>query len=107
AASIIAGEVVVESRLAPHGVRGAAALVPPGARALAVPAGPGTPHVERGDHVDLLAVASEGTPSRVVAQRATVIDATDDRVTVAVTSSEAPAVAAALARGGVTVPLVG
>ena len=49
------GEVLVEERVAPEGVQGAAALLPPGSRALAVPSGPGTPPLLVGDTVDVLA----------------------------------------------------
>ena len=105
---LVAGEVVVEDRLAPAGLRGAAALVPSGWRALAVPAGPGTPHVARGDRVDLLAAGADDTAaSAVVAARALVVEVTDDAVTVAVDEGDAPALAAALARGTVSIALVG
>lgn len=107
-AALVPGEVVVEDRLAPSGLHGAAALVPSGWRALAVPAGPGTPRVGRGDRVDLLSVvADEAGPSSAVAERALVVEVGDQAITVAVASRDAPAVAAALARGTVTVALVG
>lgn len=106
--ALFPGEVVVEERLAPSGLHGAAALVPAGSRALAVPSGPSTPHVARGDHVDLLSVvADEAAASSVVAAGALVVEVDDQSLTVAVSEQEAPAVAAALARGTVAVALVG
>jgi hypothetical protein len=55
---VLAGEPLVEARLAPHGLTGTAALVPPGHRAVAVPVGPtGAPPLTVGDLVDVLAVA--------------------------------------------------
>jgi SAF domain-containing protein len=56
---IAAGEALVAERLAPHGLTGAAALVPPGSRAVAVPLAPvPAPPLAVGDLVDLLAVVS-------------------------------------------------
>lgn len=59
---IYAGEPVLASRLAPGGLTGAAALVPAGHRAVAVPVGPGgMPPVAVGDLVDVLAVLPLGS----------------------------------------------
>lgn len=107
-ATVVAGEVVVEDRLAPTGLHGAAALVPAGWRALAVPSGPGTPRVGRGDHVDLLAATGDGDgPSTVVGHGAVVVEVSDQAVTVALSQSDAPSLAAALARGAVSIALIG
>ena len=99
------GEVVVREKLAPWGVQGAAALLPPGARALAVPAGPGArPPLRLLDRVDVL--ASFEAESFVVATGALVVDVADpESVTVAVTAAEAPRVAHAAAQGTVVVAL--
>jgi Flp pilus assembly protein CpaB len=100
-------EVVTAGRLAPEGVSGVAALLPAGARALAVPVGPGTPPLRRGDRVDVL-VTLDGEPTFAVAAAAEVLAlATDKAVTLAVTPDEAPRVAFALAQGTVTLALVG
>ena len=112
---LVAGEVVLAARLAPSGVRGAAARVPPGSRALAVPMGPGGPlAVEVGDRVDLLATFPPDTttgdePTFAVAESAVVVDVSpdDDTVTVAVPSEDAARVAYAIAVGVVTLALAG
>jgi len=58
---VLTGEPLVAARLAPDGLTGAAALVPPGWRAVAVPVGPaGAPPLAVGDHVDVLAVMPAG-----------------------------------------------
>ena len=105
---LVPGEVVVASKLAPDGLQGAAALLPPGMRALAVPAGPGgRPPLSIGDAVDVLATLGEETG--VVAEAAMVLalDDASDAVTVAVSPAEAPAVASAIATGTVTLALTG
>jgi Flp pilus assembly protein CpaB len=113
------GEVLVEERVAPEGVQGAAALLPPGSRALAVPSGPGTPPLLVGDTVDLLATydpflfdpAAATTPAggagEMVVSGATVIDVSEGAVTVAVDPDDAPEVAFALSQGAVTLALAG
>lgn len=88
-AAIVAGEVVVEARVAPSGLDGVVALVPPGWRALAVPSSPGPP-LAVGDRVEVLA-------PDVVAADAIVVDVAEDVVTVAVPADDAPAVADAVA----------
>jgi Flp pilus assembly protein CpaB len=100
------GEVLLESKLAPWGVEGVAALVPPGRRALAVPSAKGGLALHRGNHVDVLATfdTTEGTtePTFAVASSALVLDVTEESVTVAVSPEEATRVALATARGTVT-----
>jgi Flp pilus assembly protein CpaB len=95
---LVPGEPLLASKLAPDGVSGPAALVPPGARAVGVPVTDATPPVQRGDRVDLLA------PS-VLAADAVVLDVADSVVTVAVVAADAPKVAEALARGVVVLAL--
>ena len=111
---MVPGEVVLASKLAPNGLRGVAALVPRGRRALAVPADAGGLALRVGNRVDVLAtfdVAGDGPapeePTFPVAQGAWVVDADEDGVTVAVLPDEAPRVAFALARGTVTLALAG
>lgn len=106
------GEVVLAAKLAPDGLTGVAALVPPGHRALAVPVDAGALALRPGHRVDVLATlelaGAGGTgaaPTFPVATAALVVDADDDAVTVAVTAEEAPRVAFALARGTVTLAL--
>jgi Flp pilus assembly protein CpaB len=118
---IAAGEPLVAGRLAPAGLTGAAALVPPGERAVAVPAGPaGRPPVAVGDRVDVMAVMPAGAfPPAVDAEsgpsasafslveRAVVVDVTDEAVTVTVPVADAPRVAWALASGSIAIALAG
>jgi Flp pilus assembly protein CpaB len=110
---IVAGEPVVGARLAPDGLTGAAALVPAGQRALAVPPGPaGTPPLAVGDRVDVVAVVAGGggggdPPALTLAERATVVAAGADAVTVAVPERAAPRVAWALTNGAVVLALAG
>jgi Flp pilus assembly protein CpaB len=104
------GEVVLESKLAPWGVEGVAALVPPGRRALAVPAARGGLALRRGNHVDVLAtfdtIEDEAEPTFAVASAAQVLDVAEESVTVAVTPEEALRVALATSRGTVTLAAV-
>lgn len=120
---LVAGEVVLASKLAPLGLRGVAARVPPGQRALAVPVDHGGLALRPGNRVDVLATfdvapdqvgplapppdaaATAGPPTFPVASAALVVDVGADTVTVAVTAAEAPRVAFALARGTVTLAL--
>lgn len=117
---LVRGEVLVASKLAPDGLRGVAALVPSGHRALAVPVDPGGLSFRLGNRVDVLATfdvagdpAAETAPGSApdptfpVATAALVVDVGDESVTVAVTDDEAPRVAFALARGTVTLALTG
>ena len=129
---VLAGEPLVAARLAPDGLTGAAALVPPGWRAVAVPLGPaGAPPLAVGDLVDVLAVmptaglpglgsdgagaGPDGTgpdgaaqePAFVLVERAAVVDVADDAVTVAVPEGDAPRVAWALSNGAVVLALGG
>lgn len=105
------GEVVVEHRLAGGDRRGAAALVPEGWRAVAVPALEATLPVEVGQRVDVLAAfdpSGTGATGTSVAEDGVVVHVADDgTVTVAVTSSQAARVVAALASGLVALALVG
>lgn len=103
---LIRGEVAVASKFAPDGLRGAAALLPEGMRAVAVPGGPGgRPPVSIGDRVDVLATLTEETV--VVAAGAVVLAVANDSdaVTVAVPPEEAPALAHANTTGAVTLAL--
>lgn len=95
---LVPGEVVLAGRLGP---RGLAALLPAGARALAVPAAAGTPPLETGQRVDLLADGG------VVVAAASVLAVGDTGTTVAVPEMAAPAVAEAIAAGAVTLSLAG
>lgn len=117
------GEVLLATKLAPEGLRGAAALLPAGRRALAIPSGPtGRPPVRVGDVVDVLATfdpsisgeapraadsEGEAAPTFPVATRALVlhVDRAADTVTVAVTAEEAPRLAYALSTATVTLAL--
>jgi Flp pilus assembly protein CpaB len=103
---LVPGEVLLEAKLAPWGVQGVAALVPPGRRALAVPTAKGGLSLRTGHRVDVLATfeTTEGgsEPTFPVATAALVVDVGEEAVTVAVLPEEAPRVAFATARGSVT-----
>jgi Flp pilus assembly protein CpaB len=109
---LVPGEVLLASKLAPDGLHGAAALLPPGTRAVAIPSGPGgRPPARVGDRVDLLATfadTAEGSdPTVLVAAAALVVDVDKDAdtVTVAVTAADARAVAYAITAGTITIAL--
>ncbi|MFS8586624.1 MAG: hypothetical protein FWJ72_16275, partial [Acidimicrobiia bacterium] len=112
---VVAGEPLQAARLAPHGATGAAALLEPGQRAVAVPTGPRpTPPLAVGDRVDVLAVlpapdldVAGGAPAFPVVEGATVVDVGDDAVTVAVPRGDAPRVAWAATGGVVALALTG
>ncbi len=108
---LVAGEVLIGSRLAPEGLSGVAALLGDDERAMALPPGPGgRPPLSVGDRVDLLATVTDDSgaiPSFVVSAGARVVDVDDesDVVTVAVPASDATAVAAVIATGTITLAL--
>jgi Flp pilus assembly protein CpaB len=104
--ALFPGETVLAGHVGVRGSRGAAALVPVGRRAVAVPTGGSSARVERGDPVDVMAVpAKDGGDAVVVAAGATVVDVTENAVTVSVTPDEARRVAAAVARGAVALAI--
>jgi pilus assembly protein CpaB len=103
------GTPVVAGQLAPDGLEGLAALLPAGGRAVAVPTGPASVALRRGDRVDVLATfdpppAGED-PTFPVAEAALVLDAGPEAVTVAVAPQEAVRLAYAVAAGVVTLVL--
>lgn len=106
-ATIEPGEAVIVSRLAPGGLSGIAALVPPGWRALAIPVGPAVVAVTVGDRVDLIAgfdaasASADQAPAFTVAENAIVVAVDDQRVTVAVRAGDAARVAFAIVAGTV------
>jgi Flp pilus assembly protein CpaB len=108
------GEVVLAARLAQRGARGVAAMLPPGARAVALPNDEHTPVVRVGDRVDVIATfdvgddlenANTAAPAVAVAAGAEVLAVAPRALTVAVAADDAPRVAFALAKGAVTVVL--
>lgn len=108
------GEVLVARRVAPDGLRGVAATLGAGTRAVAIPVDPGTtPPLEVGDRVDVMVALAAGDAGRtppgfVVAAAARVVAVDRDvAVTVAVDRDVAPRVAVALGLGSVTLALVG
>jgi Flp pilus assembly protein CpaB len=102
---LVAGEVLLASKVAPDGLRGVTALLRAGERALALPVGPGTPPLAIGDRVDVMATAPDGSDTAVVAKAARVVGVDERAVTVAVHPADAPGVAAALAAATVTLAL--
>ncbi|WP_436795040.1 SAF domain-containing protein [Actinospongicola halichondriae] len=109
--AVVAGEVLTGQRLAGDGHSGAAALVPEGWRAVAIPVFDAIAPTQPGDLVDVIAsfdpALSIRDPSLVIAADAVVVDVADDAVTVAVTRERVTEVAFALANGIVTLALVG
>jgi Flp pilus assembly protein CpaB len=110
-APLYPGQAVVRDQLAPAGLKGVAALLPPGTRAVAVPTGPATAPIRKGDVVDVLATFDQSVPGAVsvgqeptfpVATNAVVVDVGSDAATVAVTPQEVARVAFAVTQGTVT-----
>jgi pilus assembly protein CpaB len=99
--ALFAREAVLEAHLAPAGVRGLAAHLAPGRRAIAVPVGAAGPAVRTGDAVDVLATF-EGEKTVAVAEAATVLVVGTDGVTLALATDDTSRVADAVARGAVT-----
>jgi Flp pilus assembly protein CpaB len=108
---LVPGDVVVAARVGPDGLTGPAALLPSGRKAIAVEVTGSTPPLATGDRVDVMVTfppeAAAAEPTVTVARRALVVHVGDDAVTVAVSASEAPKVAYALATGVVALALAG
>ncbi len=101
------GQAVVRDALAPWGLKGLAAVLPAGTRAVGVPTGAAHPPLHNGDVVDVLATfdtqsAGSGDPAFAVAQAALVVDVASESVTVAVSPAEANKIAYAVAHGAVS-----
>jgi Flp pilus assembly protein CpaB len=110
--AVYEGQALVRRQLAPWGLTGAAALLPPGKRGISVAAGPAAAKLSKGDTVDVLATFDPATPAAAgkdptfpVAVAAAVIDVGGEAVTIAVDPEEAKRVAFAVAHGAVTVVL--
>lgn len=106
---VVRGAQVTAANLAPAGLSGVGALLPDGARGVAVPSGAETPPLRRGDRVDVLATLDPPPPGReptfAVAEAALVVDVAPAAATLAVTPDEARRVAYAVAAGLVTLTL--
>jgi pilus assembly protein CpaB len=107
---LVAGQPVLRAHLAPDGLSGVAALLPPGTRGVVVPAAGASALVRRGDLVDVLAtfepsVTGGGEPTLAVAADALVVDVGEDSATVAVTPQESRSLAFAVAHGTITLAL--
>ena len=115
--ALFPGLPVVRDHLAPDGLRGVAAVLPPGTRAVTVPGGGASAPVRPGDVVDVLATfdpamsahAGPGAaePTFAVAVAALVVDVGDDSATVAVRPEEAKRVTFAVVQGVVTLVVAG
>ncbi|MEA2702185.1 MAG: pilus assembly protein CpaB [Actinomycetota bacterium] len=112
--AVLAGLPVMGGHLGASGLRGVAALLPPGSRAVAVPNGGAPLPLVPGDTVDVLATfdpsgdpagAAGAEPTFPVARGALVVDVGDDSATVAVGPQEAARVAFAVTTGVVTLAL--
>jgi Flp pilus assembly protein CpaB len=112
-ARVLAGEVIVATRIAPAGLSGVAATLPTGTRAVAIPTEAGsTPPLTVGSHVDVLVAlapdsAGGGPPGFAVASDVVVVAIEEGAVTVAVPRDAAPRIAVALGQGAVTLALIG
>lgn len=112
-AAVAAGEVIVAERLAPVGLRGVAAMLPAGTRAMAVPVEPGsTPPLTPGDRVEVIVAlppesAGSGAPGFALLSDALVVAVDEASVTVAVPRASAPRLAVALGLGAVSLALIG
>jgi Flp pilus assembly protein CpaB len=110
---VLEGEIVREERLAPAGASPAAARLPRGARAMAIPVEAGTtPPLVVGDRVEVLvALAPEaaggGPPGFALATDVPVVGVSEAAVTIAVGRDVAPRLAVAFGQGAVTLALVG
>ena len=103
---VFRGAAVLAANLAPDGIQGLAALLPPETRAVAVPTGTASVPLRRGDRVDVLATfdppAPGEEPTFPVAEAALVVDVGPEAAAVAVGPDEAKRVAYAVASGTVT-----
>jgi len=103
---LVRGQAVVRDAVAPWGLKGLAALLPAGTRAVGVPTGSATPPLHNGDAVDVLATldsqAAGTDPSFAVAQGALVVDVGSESATVAVSPAEANKITYAVAHGAVS-----
>jgi Flp pilus assembly protein CpaB len=112
-ASILEGEPVVGSRLAPDGLLGIAAATPPSWSAFALPVDANVPDAVVGQAVDLYALdpstgpAASGSAARRVARDARVVAVDDEQVTIAVRAADAPGVAGALIGSTVVTAITG
>lgn len=107
---VLAGEPVVDARLAPAGLGPTAALLAPGWRAVSIRLGVAPPPLLPGDRVELVAVASGvGTsgPASVIAPDAEVVASDLDALVVAVPAEVVPTIVGAMANGLVTAVLLG
>lgn len=104
--ALFRGAAMVAGNLAPDGMAGIAALLPVGARAVAVPTGAESVPLRRGDRVDVLATFDPPQPGEEptfpVAEGALVVDVGPEAASLAVGADEAKRVAYALAAGRVT-----
>jgi Flp pilus assembly protein CpaB len=109
---IAAGEAVASRRLAPDGAVGAAALLGPGERAVAIPLPAHRSPLEVGQRVDVLATVDPGTaggraPTSVVAEGAVVLAVDEHGVTVAASGEDTARIATAVSYSVVSVAIVG
>jgi Flp pilus assembly protein CpaB len=105
-APVSRGQALARDQVSPWGLRGVAALLPPGTEAVGVPTGAATPPLRKGDVVDVLGTFDSkdgGEPTFPVASGAVVVDVGGDSAAVAVTPDEARRVAFAVAHGAVSV----
>lgn len=118
---LLPGLAVLHANLAPDGLKGLAAQLSTGSRAVAIPRDPSSVPTEPGDLVDVLVVGDRYVPpptatgsveqyrqgAVVVARAAPVLAVGPEAVTVAVAETEARLVAQALAEGVVTLVVTG
>jgi Flp pilus assembly protein CpaB len=103
---VLAGEVVMDARLAGAG-SGPGPLLEPGHRAVALPRDERTVSLAVGDRVDVLAPDGAASGARRVGRAARVLAVDPVTVTLEVGAAEAPAVSRAVLDGAVALALVG
>jgi pilus assembly protein CpaB len=106
--SLVAGEAIVPSRLAPLGAEGLAASLGPEERAVAIPVDGHRPELLVGQRVDVLASsppssATARPDTRAIAEGAEVLDVDEGGITVAVSVDDAHDIATALSAAMITV----
>ena len=109
---LVPGEVIVEAKLAPAGLRGPTAMLGAGQRAVAVPRTDTTPPLEVGDRVDVIVTLDAsasgmgaGPPAFPIARAAKVLEVTEAAVAIAVSADQAPKVVFGAAQGAVSLVL--
>lgn len=100
-AAVEAGEPLTAARVSPEGITGLAAMIPKGARAVAIAVPAASLPLRVGDRVDLIVTAADGSTA-TIARDALVIDVAERAIGVALPATVVEQVAGAVALGAVT-----